>query len=169
MLRSPWLGVLAIAIAGVVGYMLSDGHSGERTLASVTVTIRPTRDTGAGWDFGGGLPDPKITVMQGDQVLARCEVKDQLKPTCAVNAPLATGAVRVIVVDADQSDDDQVGELALDLAEPTTTGQGAVHSVDVATTGGGGAWQKFRALWIALAIGLAIAGALAVYRKRHAA
>ena len=168
MLRSPWLGVLAVAIAGVVGYVLSDGHAGARSIASVTVTIRPTRDTGAGWDFGGGAPDPKITVMQGERVLARCEAKDQLKATCAVNAPLDSGPVRVLVVDADQSDDDEIGELVLDLGTPTTTGQGALQAVDVTLTGGAGAWQKFRPLWISLAIGLGIAIALALYRRRHA-
>lgn len=167
MLRSPWLGVLAVAVAGIVGYALSDGHAGARTLASVMVTIRPARDTGAGWDFGGGAPDPRITVMQGERVLATCEAKDQLKPTCAVNAALDRGPVRVVVVDVDQSDDDEIGELVLDLSATTTTGQGAVQAVDVAMSGGAGAWQKFRALWIALAIGFAIAVALALYRRRH--
>ena len=65
MLRSPWLGVLAVAVAGIVGYALSDGHAGARTLASVTVTIRPARDTGAGWDFGGGAPDPRWGLEAG--------------------------------------------------------------------------------------------------------
>jgi len=169
-LRSPWLGILAIVVAGVVGYALSDGHAGPRTIASVTVKIRPTRDTGAGWDFGGGLPDPKVTVVQGDSVLASCEAKDKLELVCVVNAQIdrAKGGVRVVVVDIDSSDDDAVGELVLDLESATTTGAGAVQAVDVATSGGGGAWQRFRALWIALAVGLAIAVALAGYRNRQA-
>ena len=170
MLRSPWLGVLAVLVAGIVGYVLSDNHASDRTLESVTVTIRPTRDTGAAWDFGGGMPDPKITVAQGETTLAACEVKDSLKPTCAVNKAIdpAAGAVRVIVVDADSSDDDTVGEIVLDLGETTTTGAGAVQAVDIVASGGGGAWQRFRALWIALAIGIAIAVALALSRRRHA-
>lgn len=167
MLRSPWLGVLVLVVAGVIGYALSDAGDGQRTLASVTVSIRPTRDTGPAWDFGGGLPDPRVTVLQGDAALATCETKDQLKPVCVVGKPLGAGAVRVVVVDVDQSDDDVIGELELDLAA-TTTGGGAVQSVDVVTTGGGGAWTRFRALWIALAAGLAIAVALALYRRRHA-
>jgi hypothetical protein len=164
-LRSPWLGLLVVVVAGVAGYALSDGGSGERTLQSVTVSIRPTRDTGAAWDFGGGLPDPRVTVLQGDAALATCEAKDQLTPVCVVNKVLATGPVRVTVVDVDQSDDDVIGELELDL-DATTTGAGALQSADVTTRGGGGAWVRFRALWIALAIGFAIAGALAVYRRR---
>ena len=168
MLRSPWLGVLALVVAGVIGYALSDGDGGGRTLASVTVSIRPTRDSGAGWDFGGGLPDPKVTVLQGETVLATCEAKDQIKPRCAVGKPLGAGKLRVVVVDVDQSDDDTIGDLELDLAEPTTTGTGAVQTVEVATTGDDSAWARFRALWIALAIGLAIAVALAVYRRRYA-
>lgn len=168
MLRSPWLGLLAVVVAGVIGFVLSDGGAGARTLASVTVTIRPTRDTGAGWDFGGGLPDPKVTVLQADRVLATCEAKDEVKPTCLVNARLGPEAVRVLVVDIDQSDDDAIGELVLALDDPTTHGAGALQAVDVATSGGGDAWQRFRALWIALGIGLAIAVALAVYRRRHA-
>ena len=168
MLRSPWLGVLAIVVAGVIGFALSDEGAGARTLASVTVTIRPTRETGAGWDFGGGMPDPKVTVMQADRVLATCEAKDQLKPTCVVNATLGPEATRVIVVDVDQSDDDMIGELVLATGEPTTHGTGAVQAVDVVTSGGGGAWQRLRALWIALGIGTAIAFALALYRRRHA-
>ncbi len=167
MLRSPWLGVLVLVVAGVLGYALSEGDGGPRTLGSVTVTIRPTRDTGAGWDFGGGLPDPKITVLQGDTVLATCELKDQLKAPCAVGKPLDPGAVRVAVVDVDQSDSDLVGELELDLSAATTTGTGAVQAVDVAITGGDGAWTRLRALWIALAIGLSIAVALALYRRQR--
>ena len=165
MLRSPWLGVLALVVAGVIGYALSDGDSGQRTLASVTVSIRPTRDSGAAWDFGGGMPDPRVTVLQGDAALATCESKDQVKPVCVVGKPLEAGRVRVVVVDVDQSDDDAIGELEIDL-DAMTTGTGAVQSVDVVTSGGGGAWQRFRALWIALAIGLAIAVALALYRRR---
>ncbi|MDQ3338140.1 MAG: hypothetical protein M4D80_23490 [Myxococcota bacterium] len=168
MLRSPWLGVLALVVAGVIGYALSDGGAGAPRLESVTVTIRPTRDNGAAWDFGGGLPDPKITVQQGDTALATCEAKDQLKPTCAVHATLEQGTLRVVVVDVDQSDDDVVGELAIAPAATTTAGSGALQAVDLVTTGGGGAWARFRALWIALAIGLAIAVALALYRRRDA-
>lgn len=176
MLRSPWLGMLAIAVAGIVGYALSDTGtpaSTTRTLDAVTVTIRPTRDTGAGWDFGGGLPDPKITVQQGDRVLATCEAKDQLETTCRVGAPIdrTQGPVRVVVVDVDSSDDDAVGELALALDEPTTHGDGAIQSVAIVAHGGAQAaspWQRFRALWIALAIGLATAVALALHRRRHA-
>jgi hypothetical protein len=169
-LRSPWLGVFAIVVAGVVGYALSDGDAGPQTIASVKVKIRPTRDTGAGWDFGGGLPDPKLSVVQGDRVLAKCEAKDKLELPCVVDAPIdrGKGAVRVVVVDADSSDDDVVGELVLDLDSATTTGPGAVQTVDIVTSGGGGAWKRFRALWIALAFGLAIATALAVYRRRQA-
>jgi len=171
-LRSPWLGALAILIAGVIGYVLADGQDGsESTLASVTVTIRPTRDTGAAWDFGGGMPDPKTTVMQGETVLASCETKDTLKPTCAVAKTIdrGQGPVRVVVVDADASDDDLIGELVIDLGVVTTTGTGAVQAVDVAATASGaGAWERLRALWIALAIGVSIAIALALYRRRHA-
>lgn len=169
MLRSPWLGPLAFAVAGVIGYALSEGPS-ARTVDAVTVTIRPTRENGAGWDFGGGLPDPKITVGQGDHVLATCEAKDQLKVTCAVRAPLdrTRGALKITVVDVDSSDDDLVGELVADPDAPVTTGTGAVQAIELRTRGGDDPWRRFRPLWIALAIGLALAAALARYRQRHA-
>lgn len=173
MLRSPWLGVLAILVAGVIGYVLSDGgRRGTRRLESVTVTIRPTRDTGAAWDFGGGAPDPKVTVLQGDTVLASCEAKDTLTPACAVDVTVAAdkGPVRVAVVDVDTSDSDDIGELVLDLGAPSTTGPGAIVAVAVKTSGGGAAsaWQRFRPFWLALAIGLAIATGLAMHRRRRA-
>ena len=171
MLRSPWLGVLAITVAGIIGYVMSDGHAvGTRRLESVTATIRATRDTGAGWDFGGGAPDPKIVVTQGDATLATCEAKDTLTPTCAVHAVLDGSPVRVSVVDVDTSDSDAIGELVLDLREPTTTGSGALQAVAVHQrgSGGGGAWQRFRPLWIALAVGIAIAAALRAHRRRRA-
>jgi hypothetical protein len=172
-LRSPWLGVLAVLVAGVIGYVMSDSHaSGSRRIESVTVTIRPTRDTGAGWDFGGGAPDPKITVMQGETALATCEAKDTLTPMCAVNATIDSdkGPVRVAVVDVDSSDSDAIGELVLDLGQPTTTGSGALQAVTAKLSGsaGGSAWQRFRPLWIALAVGCAIAFGLARYRRRGA-
>ena len=165
MLRSPWLGPLAIAIAGVVGYVLSDGNA-EAELESVTITIKDTRENGAKWDFGGGLPDPRVRVERASVLLATCEAKDQLKVTCNVGATI-TEPARVVVVDVDSSDDDPIGEasIALDGASTTT---GALHAVEVALVGGGGPWRRFRALWIALAIGVAVAGALSVYRRRHA-
>lgn len=159
MLRSPWLGLLAVLVAGIVGYALSDGEV-ERVVDEVTVTIRPTRDNGAAWDFGGGLPDPRVRVEGPSGVLATCEAKDVVKLACKVGA--RAEGVRVVVVDVDSSDDDVIGELALG-APPT----GALQ-LDAAMRGGGGAWQRLQALWIALAVGFAIAGALAVYRRRHA-
>ncbi len=173
MLRSPWLGVLAIVVAGVVGYALADGNGAgaSTTIESVTITIRSTRDNGAAWDFGGGLPDPKITVDQAGAVLAECAAKDQLKVTCRIDRHVdrANGPIRVMVIDTDSSDNDTVGELQLDLDQATTAGTDALQSVDVASTGGAtGPWLRFRALWIALAIGVAIAVALACYRRRHA-
>jgi hypothetical protein len=172
-LRSPWLGVLVVLVAGVIGYVMSDGHGGgARRIESVTVTIRPTRDTGAGWDFGGGAPDPKVTVLQGEVALATCEAKDTLTPTCAVNMAIEAdkGPVRVTVVDVDSSDSDAIGELVLDLGQPTTTGSGALQSVAAKLSGGAGssAWQRFRPLWIALAAGFAIAIGLAMHRRRGA-
>ena len=167
MLRSPWLGPLAIAIAGVIGYVLSDGNAPSR-LASISIAIKPVRDTGAKWDFGGNLPDPRVRVEHGaGQVLATCEAKDVLELTCNVDAEISE-AVRAIVVDVDSSDDDPIGEATIAL-DGTTTITGALQSVSPALAGGGGAWQRFRALWIALAIGAAVAGALSLYRRRHAA
>jgi hypothetical protein len=176
-LRSPWLGVLAVLVAGVIGYLMSDGGrggGGTRRIESVTVTIRPTRDTGAGWDFGGGAPDPKITVLQGETMLATCELKDTLTPTCVVGATIdgAKGLVRVAVVDVDSSDSDAIGELVLDLAQPTTTGTGALQAVTAKVAGGEAsstsAWRRFRPLWLALAVGIAVAFGLARYRRRGA-
>ncbi len=168
MLRSPWLGVLAIVVAGIVGFALS-GNTGPLTLDAVTVKVRPTRDSGAPWDFGGGLPDPKVSVDQAGRGLAACpEVKDKLEVTCHVGAPIDDDrSVRVMVVDADTSEDDMIGEIAVDPA----VGHVAAGplEVDLVTSGGASnAWQRFRALWIALAVGLAVAGALAWYRRRHA-
>ena len=159
-LRSPWLGLLAIAVAGVVGYALSDTGQAARVIDGITVTIRATRDNGAAWDFGGGLPDPKIRVEHAGTVLATCEHENTLKATCKVGKR-ADGPVRVIVDDIDTSDHDRIGELQ--LGAPTS---GALQVE--ATTASAGAWERLRALWIALAIGLALAGALAVYRRRHA-
>ena len=161
MLRSPWLGLLAILVAGIVGYALSDASRVARVLDDVTVTIRPTRDAGGAWDFGGGMPDPKITIEHDGKVLASCEAKDQLRVTCKVRARIDK-PVRVNVIDIDNTDHDLIGEQALDA--PST---GALV-VEYRTSGGGNAWERFRALWIALAIGCAIAGALAMYRRRHA-
>lgn len=180
MLRSPWLGVLAILVAGVVGYTLSDGGASgagtPRRIESVTATIRPTRDSGTPWDFGRGAPDPRVTVSQGETVLATCEAKDTLTPTCAVNATIdaAKGPVRVAIVDVDASDSDDIGELVLDPNVLVTTGSGALQAVAVKQTGGAapthpGAWQRFRPLWIALAVGIAVALALARYRRRAGA
>lgn len=176
-MRSPWLGVLAVLVAGVIGYVMSDGgHAGggSRRIESVALTIRPTRDTGAGWDFGGGAPDPKVTVLQGETTLATCELKDTLAPTCVVGATIdgAKGPVRVTVVDVDSSDSDAIGELVLDLGQPTTTGTGALQAVAAKMSGGGAnstsAWRRFRPLWIALAAGIAVAFGLARYRRRGA-
>jgi hypothetical protein len=166
-LRSPWLGPLAITIAGVLGFMLSDDHAGEVVIEDVTVTIRETRETGARWDFGGGLPDPRIRVEQAGLLIAQCPaVKDRLTATCAVNARVnrSRGEFRVSVVDADASDDDAVGEAVLDLGH-AVAGTGSLVSVETRTHGGETPWERFRALWIALAIGIAIAGGLAVYRR----
>ena len=160
MLRSPWLGLLAIAVAGITGYALSDASRVERVLEDVTVTIRPTRDTGGAWDFGGGLPDPQIRVEHDGNVLATCEAKDVLRVTCPVRARIDK-PVRVSVIDVDNTDHDLIGEQALDA--PSTGALVVAHRL----SGGGNAWERFRALWIALAIGLAIAGALAMYRRRH--
>lgn len=166
MLRSPWLGVLAVALAGIAGYILSDPAPPARVLDEVTVTLRATRDTGAGWDFGGGLPDPRVTVERAGVVLATCEGRDVLALACKVGKRV-DGPVRVTVIDVDSSDHDVMG--TLELADAHATGGGAVQAVDARFSGGGdGAWQRFRPLWIALAIGLAIAGALAQYRRRHA-
>jgi hypothetical protein len=141
--------------------VLSDDAS-TQTIEDVRVTIRPTRDAGTPWDFGGGLPDPKVRVEAGGKVLATCpEVKDTLVTTCHVGAS-AEGKVRVIVVDVDSKDDDVIGEVVLgDDATGALTVQATTH-------GGAGPWQRFRALWIALAIGAVVAGALAMYRRRHA-
>src|SRR5436190_1297856 len=84
---TPWLGGLAIVIAGIAGYVLSDASPGE-TLEAVVVEIRPQRDSGAGWDFGGGMPDPRVRVEQAGKVLATCEAKDVVKLTCAVGKPI---------------------------------------------------------------------------------
>jgi hypothetical protein len=165
-LRSPWLGPLAITIAGIVGYVLSDGGDGGSTLDQVTVTIKETRESGAKWDFGGGMPDPRILVEQAGKPLATCESKDQLKATCRVGAAIDRSVVvNVTVVDVDSSDDDPIGTAGVNLDGGTST-TGSVLAVDAQTSGGGGAWQRFRPLWIALGIGLAIAIVLARYRRR---
>jgi hypothetical protein len=159
-LRSPWLGVLAIVIAGIVGYALSDRIPSE-TLEDVTVEIRATRDNGAGWDFGGGLPDPRVRVEQSGQVLATCEAKDTLKLACPVGKPITRRSVRVIVVDVDSSDDDPIGDVEIGGVSGALSTRASVSS--------GGPWTRFRPLWIALAIALAFAAALAVHRRRQAA
>jgi hypothetical protein len=96
-------------------------------------------------------------------------VKDQLKATCRVNVRVdrAKGEVRVVVVDADSSDDDAIGDAALDL-EGAVTSAGALQAVEARTRGGGGAWTRFRELWIALAIGMIVAVGLAMHRRRSA-
>jgi hypothetical protein len=160
-MRSPWLGVLVISIAGVVGYMVSDAKP-EETLDAVAVDIRPTRDTGAGWDFGGGMPDPRVRVEQAGTVLATCEAKDVVKLTCAVGKAVDRAKVRVIVVDIDSSDDDPIGDAKLDESSGALT----THAI---LSGGAGAWTRFRALWIALAIGIVIATGLAILRRRRVA
>ena len=166
MLRSPWLGLLAVAIAGIAGYVLSNPEPASRVLEAVTVELRATRDSGAGWDFGGGLPDPRVEVERAGRTLATCEGKDVLAVTCNVGVAV-DGPVRVTVIDVDSSDHDAMG--TLDVAGDRVTGNGAVRAVDPRfSTAAAGAWQRFRPLWIALAIGLAIAAALAVYRRRHA-
>lgn len=161
MLRSPWLGVLAIVIAGIAGYAASEGSLEER-LDAVVVEIRPTRDTGAGWDFGGGLPDPRIRIEQAGSVVATCEAMDTLKTSCAVGKVVDRAKVRVIVLDVDSSDDDPIGDVKLGEAS------GALSTQAIAS-GGAGPLVRFRALWIALAIGIGVAGALAIYRRRHVA
>ncbi|HLL24892.1 MAG TPA: hypothetical protein VK427_22315, partial [Kofleriaceae bacterium] len=170
-LRSPWLGPLVIAITGLVGFVLSPGHASAPTLDRVTVSIRATRDSGAGWDFGGGQPDPRITVAQGTTLLATCEAKDQRQATCEVGARIERdkGAVRVSVVDVDTTDHDTVGDLVIDLGQVTTPGGGALERVDVVMRDtDNGAWARMRPLWIALAIGVVVALVLLVYRRRDA-
>ncbi|MEO7097669.1 MAG: hypothetical protein ABI175_30690, partial [Polyangiales bacterium] len=108
-------------------------------------------------------------VEQAGSVLATCEQKDQLKTTCRVGARIDRdkGAVRVAVIDVDSKDPDTVGEVLVELDQSSQTA-GAL-TIDLATTGGtGGPWHRLRALWIALATGLAVAVALAFYRRRHA-
>ncbi|MDQ3369942.1 MAG: hypothetical protein M3680_31370 [Myxococcota bacterium] len=173
-LRSPWLGPLIIAACGVIGFVVS-GSEEPRVLEEVRVTVRPTRDNGSPWDFGRGLPDPAIRIVQGGRTLASCpEVKDQLHVTCAVMVRLVAGdaPLRVIVVDGDSGEDDAIGELVLALdgsARSTITGAGALQVVEAVTRGGAPPGVRYRPLWITLGIGVVLALALALYRRRLAA
>ncbi|MBA3820602.1 MAG: hypothetical protein H0X17_17050 [Deltaproteobacteria bacterium] len=173
-LRSPWLGPLIIAACGVIGFVMS-GSEAPRVLEEVRVTVRATRDNGSPWDFGRGLPDPEIRVVQGDRTLASCpEVKDRLQATCATSVRIVAGAgpLRVLVADGDSGEDDAIGELVLALdgsARSTITGAGALQTVEAVTRGGEAPGLRYRPLWITLGLGVALALALALYRRRLAA
>ncbi|MBA3391796.1 MAG: hypothetical protein H0T89_04080 [Deltaproteobacteria bacterium] len=165
-LASPWLGVLVIAVGGIIGFALSGTASPVVTLDDVTVTVRDKRDNGSPWDFGGGLPDPEVRIEQAGKLVARCaEVKDQLQSQCAVGARIerAAGDVRVIVVDGDSAEDDPVGELVIalpDRGRARQAGAGALQAIEVGVTDDASAFVRYRPLWIALAIALALAGIL---------
>src|SRR5205085_12460554 len=99
---------------------------------------------------------------EGGKMLGTCEASDVVRLTWAAGRPIDRAGVRVIVGDGDSSDDDPIGDVKLGEA----AGALSTHAI---TTSGAAAWLRFRPLWIALAIGFALAAALAVYRRRHVA
>lgn len=103
------------------------------TLAAIEVVLPPTKDTGLGWDVGGGPPDPFVVVRQAGRTLATTDrQQDSLAARWELNVVFdRSQPLQIDVLDRDVANDDPVASAFFSI-EPGT----ALHEGPLTEWGG---------------------------------